>query len=122
MNQSARSNLFSGIRRLGVERRPVSGSRTEGVLKDYGWGGLTSVAECSTGLDTVGDFGSDSGSFIARLKSLIAFPSAPPTSPSLLGPKMMRTRSRMISKCDGANRSIIVLPAQSRWNSVYRLS
>src|SRR5580700_10231362 len=39
-----------------------------------------------------------SGSFIAPLKSRIARPNAPPTSPSLLGPKMIRMITSKISK------------------------
>jgi hypothetical protein len=39
-----------------------------------------------------------SGSLIARLKSRIPLPSAPPTSPSLLGPKMIKMTNNRRSK------------------------
>src|ERR1700747_952357 len=57
--------------------------------------------------------GDCSGSFIAFLKSRIARPSAPPTSPSLAGPKITRIINNRINKCEGAKISITVLQPAS---------
>ena len=40
----------------------------------------------------------------------IALPNAPPTSPSLLGPKMIRMITSSINRCDGAKISISASP------------
>src|ERR1700730_8790952 len=72
----------------------------DGLIGLASTGGLGSALFCTCWLG--------SGSFIAFLKSLIALPSAPPTSPSLLGPKMIRMITKRTNKWEGAKISMVI--------------